>query len=397
MEKTRKTNTMAKPKNKIFFNYATVGLLNMSAYKAVLKFLAEYYYMGPPEVLEKYENHINKMASEASVLLNCSPDEITYIKNTSEGIIIASEALPINSGDQIILMSGEYPANFLPWLKKKKDGAEVKIIKTKNSELAYKKLIKSITQKTKVVSISWGQCYDGFLPNLKKLSEICQKNSAFLVVDGVHGVGTRVLDLQKTNIDIMSCGGQKNFGSLVGSGFLYINKKTISKLKDFKVSIQSVKSFDLNSYILKDTAGRFQDGTQNFAGIVSMHASIKSINRIGINKIEQKNIALLKIYKKILKENKILFLDYESQANIISLKVSDPKSLTLFLRKQGIYIKAVKDVARISFSYKSTITEFKNTVKFIKIWLKKSGKTNKNTSLSAINHRPNLIVQQVNL
>ncbi|MDP3883223.1 MAG: aminotransferase class V-fold PLP-dependent enzyme [Candidatus Staskawiczbacteria bacterium] len=363
---------MAKSTNKIFFNHATVGPLNKPAYKAVLKFLAEYYYLGPPEVLEKYDNYINKMAFEASALLNCAPEEITYVKNTSEGIIIAAESLLINAGDQIILMSNEYPANLLPWLKKKKDGALVTVVEAENSELAYKKLIKSINQKIKVVAISWGQCYDGFLPDLENLSKICQKHGAFLVVDGAHGVGARVLDLQKIHIDIMSCGGQKNLKSLVGSGILYINKNTLLKLKDFKVSIRSVKNFDSTGYVLKDTAERFQDGTQNLAGIVSLHASLKSINKIGVNKIEQKNLFLLNSYKKILKENNIPFFDYRNQVNIISLKVTDPVGLALFLRKRGIYIKAVKDVARISFSHTSTIAEFKIAIKFIKLWLKKS-------------------------
>lgn len=362
---------MAKSQNKIFFNHATVGPLNKPAYKAVLRFLAEYFYIGPPMVLEKYDAYTKKMSGEAAKLLNCSPEEITFIKNTTEGIIIASESLPVTPGGQIIVQDSEYPANFLPWLKKKKEGIGVVVVTGKNNSVAFNDLLKSINPKTKIVAVSWGQYYDGFLPDLKALSEVCQKNGAFLVVDGAHGVASRVLDLQQIHIDIMSCGGQKNLSSLVGSGFLYINKKILPHLKDFKIGIRSVKSFDSNAYKLKDTAERFSDGTQNLAGIVALHASLKKINKTGINKIEQKNLFLLNAYKKILTENKISFINYENQANIISLNVSDPASLAAFLRKNNIYIKALKNVARISFSYTSTISEFNIAVKYIKLWLKK--------------------------
>jgi selenocysteine lyase/cysteine desulfurase len=369
MGKRTKVSTRNLAERKIFFNYATVGMIDKVAYRAAVHFLEEYIKIGPPEVLEKYDAYPAKLAKEAAKLLNCDAEEISYVKNTTEGIIIASEALPLSPGDEVLLLGHEYPANLLPWLKKKKDGIDVKIITAEDNHHAFLKMLESITPKTKAVSISWGQYYDGYIPDLELLSKVCMVNDAFLVVDGVHGVGTKQLDLQKIHVDILSCGGQKTLGALPGIGFIYVNKNIIEKLKDFKVGIRSVKNFNLEGYHLKDATERFQDGTQNLIGIVSLYAAIKHINKEGMENIERRNTELLNAYKNILRESSINFINYENQANIISLHVPDPRGLALFLRERGIYIKFVEDVARISFSHASKVEDFAQVVERIKEWI----------------------------
>jgi selenocysteine lyase/cysteine desulfurase len=351
---------------KIFFNYATVGPLNKKAFKAVKKFLDEFVKIGPPQILEKYDQYFYLLTREASRLLHCNPEEIVFTKNTTEGIIIASETLPLSADDEILLVENEYPANLLPWLKKKKDGVIVKVVRGSDNQEAFKNLLKSITPKTRAVSVSWGQYYDGFMPDMELLSETCRKNNTFLVVDAVHRVGARQIDLSKIHIDFLACGGQKHIGALPGTGFLYVNNKTLNKLKNFKVGIRSVRHFDSNGYTLKGSAERFLDGTQNLAGLVSLVYAIKDINEQGISKIEKKNLSLLKSFKKILCENNLPFVDYMDQANILSLKVQNSEALDKYLRSKNIYIKAVKGVARISFSHTSSIKNFKTLIQSIK-------------------------------
>lgn len=354
---------------KIFFNYATVGFLEPYSYRAILKFLAEYVKVGPPEVLEKYDNYSRKLSEEVSKLLNCDADEIVPVKNTTEGIIIASEALPLNRGDEVLLVGNEYPGNFLPWLKKRQDGILVTVINDTNNNQAYKSLLAAINPRTKVIAMSWGQYYDGYLPDLTRLSKICKKHKIFLVIDGVHGVGTKVLDLKKTHVDMLSCGGQKHLGAIVGIGFLYVNKKIISRLKATKIGIRSVQGFDEHKYKLKNSAQRFGDGTQNLLGIVSLWAAVKHMNALGMKNVEKKNALLLKKFKACLRKNHIPFIDHKSQASVIALKISDPKGLYEYLRQNHIYIKTVKDVARISFCHKSNFEDFQKLVAKTKQWL----------------------------
>lgn len=343
---------------KIVFNYATVAPMSRTAYEAARTCMADFYQYGPPEVLYRYDSLADDVATEAARLLNCVPDEITYLKNTSEGIMMASEALPLMRGDEVLVLGNEYPANLLPWLRKRQDGVTVKVITGCDSEGAFLRLLESIGPHTKAISMSSAQRYDGFMPNLPLLSGVCREMGIFLVIDAVQHIGARTLDLAATPVDIVVCGGQKYLRAGMGIGFMYVNKSLMPALRDGKVGIRSTEHFDEDSYVLKNTAARFQDGTQNITGLAALHAALQEINTIGMNGIEEKNLEILKGIKAILQENMIEFIDHGThQSNIVSIPIADPDSLFRFLMDHGIYVKAVQDVARLSFIHESKLED----------------------------------------
>lgn len=356
---------------KIFFGHGTVGLMGKEAHTAALTFLNEYFAIGPPEVLAQYEPYPNMLRDEVGHMLHCDSREITYIKNTTEGINIATEALPLRVGDEVLLLGNEYPAGILPWLKKRKEGIDVQIISGIDNEKAFEELMLRISAKTKVVSISWAQYYDGYMADLDRLSRVCRKFGTFLVVDAVQAVGIRELSLLKTSVDILVCGGQKYLGSIMGIGFMYVNTKIMRSLKDTKVGIRSMKRFREDSYELKDGAERFEDGTQNLLGIVALHAAIKQINAIGVPAIEKESLALLEAFKEVLRKHQIPYIDHKRQSNILALRIDRAEELCKYLRESNIVIKPIKDIARISFVHTSTLADFHVLVAQTHEWLKR--------------------------
>lgn len=356
--------------SKIFFSYGTVGLMGKPAYEACKLYLDEFYTLGPPEVLYKYDPFSDKLADEAAKLIHCESNDVTYIKNTTEGIIIASETLPLEAGDEVLVLGNEYPANLLPWLKKKKDGINVIVIPGMDSAESFNTLRQAINSRTRVVSISSGQYYDGYMGDIADLSRVCRQNGTYLVLDAVQTIGVRDFDVGETPVDFLICGGQKYLQAGPGSGFMYVNRSCLSKLKDFKVGIRSMQHFDQESYVLKASAARFQDGTQNLPGIVSLHAALQHINSIGIQNIEQRGINLLGGIKDIMRENDIPFIDHgDQQSNIVSMRVPDSLGLFNYLKERSVYIRAVKDVARISFVHTSRLEDVETLAMLTREWL----------------------------
>lgn len=359
-------------KDKIFFNYATVAPMSDTAFAATEKFLEEFHRVGPPEVLYEYDIAMPKELSvEAAKLLNCDPSEITYVKNTSEGIILAAESLPLEAGDEIIVQANEYPANLLPWMKKRKNGITVTIIEGEDNKRAFEDLLSMIGPNTKAISISYAQYYDGYMADLEKLSKICQEKGIFLVIDAAQVVGVRKIDLKKTHCDFLVSGGQKYLCAGMGIGLMYVNKDTLPKLRDTKVAIRSMATFDSNGYQLKDTAERFQDGTHNLAGIVALHAAIKELNDIGMENIEKKNLELLTGIKTIVAKYNIPFIDHgDRQSNIVSMKIDHALDLFNYLKDRNVYIRPIKDkIARISFIHESKLEDAETVAKLTREWL----------------------------
>src|SRR4051812_47395166 len=121
----------------VYFNYAGVARIPFDLFLGLMKFIVDYYFFGPPRVILKYDTYIPLLSEELAKLLSCDSGELAYIKNTTEGIILAAETLPLVAGDEILVMQCEYPANFIPWLKKRKDGMDVRIIEGNGSEASF--------------------------------------------------------------------------------------------------------------------------------------------------------------------------------------------------------------------------------------------------------------------
>jgi cysteine desulfurase/selenocysteine lyase len=337
---------------KIHFNCAGVAPLPFRVVLEVIKFLCHFYFLGPRSALLKYEAYILMLAEETAKLLNCSSEEISYLKNTSEGVIIAAESLPLDPGDEVLVMRCEYPANLIPWLRKRSDGIQVKVIEGIDSASSFRALLDSISKNTRAIAISWIQFSDGYVIDLKYLSRICREKNIFLVVDAVQIVGTRVVDLRDVDVDFLICGGHKHLMSLLGSGLIYIKASLLPVLKPFKVGIRSVKKFDSGGFELKDGASRFEDGTPNLLGIIALHSRIKDINNIGIKYIAQKTLELGVYYKDRLIKSGIGFIDYTLQGNIISIPVDNPSELMAHLETNGIFVRVINGrFIRISYSY----------------------------------------------
>jgi selenocysteine lyase/cysteine desulfurase len=351
----------------VYFNYAGVAPISYQLVLQLIRFLAHFYFLGPRSALLKYEKYIPLLAQEISTLMRCDPSEISYIKNTTEGIIIAAESLPLREGDEVLVMGCEYPANLIPWLKKRDEGILVNVIEGGDSATSFEKLIQSISERTRAISLSWVQFQDGYMSDIARLSEVCKAREIFLVVDAVQIVGTREVDLSQVKIDILVCGGHKHLMSIMGCGFIYINQQTLLLLSPYKVGIRSVESFSKDGFHLKKTTGRFEDGTANLLGIISLYHQIQLMNRVKVSVIEEKTKGLLNYYKQVLTENQIPFVCYPEQGNMISIISKNPSLMMEKLEKHGFYVRVINNkFIRVAFSFKNSKRDIQRFVPIFK-------------------------------
>lgn len=84
-------------------------------------------------------------------------------------------------------------------------------------------LLKSSSKKT-IVSLMHGNNEIGNLLPLETVSKICRENNAYFHSDTVQTMGHYTFDLNKLDIDFMTCAAHKFHGPK-GVGFLYVNSK----------------------------------------------------------------------------------------------------------------------------------------------------------------------------
>jgi cysteine desulfurase/selenocysteine lyase len=61
-------------------------------------------------------------------------EDITLVRNTSEAINIVAQGIPWADGDEVLVLSNEFPSNLLPWINLKDRGVIVRLLTKHNQD-----------------------------------------------------------------------------------------------------------------------------------------------------------------------------------------------------------------------------------------------------------------------
>ena len=88
--------------------------------------------LGVGAVLEGSVRRAGDRVRISAQLINAAPDEVTFVKNTTEGIGWVANGLSWNTGDTVVTTNVEFPANVYPWMGLQSRGVRLKMIPEEN-------------------------------------------------------------------------------------------------------------------------------------------------------------------------------------------------------------------------------------------------------------------------
>ena len=172
---------------------------------------------------------------------------------------------------------GEFPANMYPWLAAAQSrGYGVHVVPLRDGVLDEDALLAALERPgVRALSVSWVGFSSGVAAISIALGAACRTRDIYFVVDAIQGLGALTLDVKRTPVDILACGGQKWLLSPWGTGFTYVRRAVFESVTPQPVSWMGVRDSDdfsrLADYDLtwRDDARRFEQVTlpyQDFAG-----------------------------------------------------------------------------------------------------------------------------------
>jgi selenocysteine lyase/cysteine desulfurase len=190
----------------------------------------------------------------------------------------------------VILPDNEFPANAQPWLALRRHGVRVRFIETARERLTPDVLRRHINARTKIVAVSWVSFEDGYRHDLAALAEIAHAHGALLAVDAIQGLGAFPIDVRACDVDALYCGGAKWMLSLQGVSFLYVRPDLVERLQVGWPGWRSVADMwrfrEYDQPFVPD-ATRFEGGTPNFIGALSLAHSIDVMESAGTARIAE--------------------------------------------------------------------------------------------------------------
>jgi selenocysteine lyase/cysteine desulfurase len=222
-------------------------------------------------------------------LISADVAEIALATNTSSGINLAAWALPLGPGDAVVIPDLEFPANVYPWMAAAQArGFTLHRVPAREGLLDHTSLLDALDLPgVRVLGVSWVGFSTGVVADLDALGAACRSRGILFMVDAIQGLGALTLDLSRTPIDLLACGGQKWLLSPWGTGFTYVRRALLLELTPQPVSWMGVRGSDDFSQLLaydmtwRDDARRFEQITLPFQDFAGMVASLALFHELG--------------------------------------------------------------------------------------------------------------------
>lgn len=242
-----------------------------------------------------FYRHADRVRGQLAALIHAMPDEVTFTKNTSEGISFVANGLSWQKGDNVVTSNVEFPANMYPWLALRERGVQVRTVLEEDGRVPLERLIETINNRTRVVTLSSVQFASGFRTDLATLGEYCQSKGVLLCVDAIQSLGVFPIDVKAMNIDFLAADGHKWLCAPEGAGIFYVRKELQGHLRPTTIgwmSMKDSKNFGKYQFEFADSARRYDSGSYNLAGVYALGGALDLIEEIGIEKIRHRVIQL---------------------------------------------------------------------------------------------------------
>lgn len=312
---------------------------------------AHYLSMKSTEVYEGARETVRKFINAKS------PNELVFVRNATEALNLLAYSYGLNNlkkGDEILISIMEHHSNLVPWqMVAKKTGAILKYLYVdKDGQIPFEEIENKVNKNTKIFSCTLASNVLGTVPDAKKIIKYVRKNSdAVIISDGAQYVPHHKIDVCDLDCDFLAFSGHKMY-SATGIGVLYGKEELLNSLSPF------LSGGDMIEYVYEDKSTflkspqRFEAGTQNVEGAVSLASAINYVESIGLEKIDEYEKYLTKYcYEKI---SKLDYLDVyttpdENRAPVISFnfKQAHPHDVASILDNYGIAVRSGHHCAQV--------------------------------------------------
>jgi cysteine desulfurase / selenocysteine lyase len=247
-----------------------------------------------------------RLRSALAQLVGGRPQEIALTNSTSYGFNLLAQGLPWQEGDEIICVSGDFPATVVPWLPLERRGVQIRLLEAPDARVTPEQLAAEIGSQTRAVCMSWVFSFFGHAIDLEAFGQVCRERDVLFFVNGSQAIGARPLDVSRLPVDAVSGCGFKWLCGPYATGFVWLSPQIIERIDypqphwlRLQLKEAATAGVDLNrelDYSLPDeTTADAHDVfcAANFLNCMPWTASIEHFLELGLERIEEHDQALV--------------------------------------------------------------------------------------------------------
>ena len=205
-----------------------------------------------------------KVAAAFAQLINARAECATLVPSVSYGIAVAARNIPVEAGQNIVLIDQEYPSNYYSWRRlADARAATIRSVRAGYEESLTEAIVAAIDRHTAVVAVAQCQWTSGRLIDLTRVGEAARRHRAAFVIDASQSLGAYPLDVRECRPDFLVTVGYKWLLGPYGLGYLYVAERWHANGEPLEESWLHRAGSD-NFATLVDYTPEYKPGAQRF-------------------------------------------------------------------------------------------------------------------------------------
>jgi cysteine desulfurase / selenocysteine lyase len=239
--------------------------------------------------------------AEIARLINARPADVALVESTTHALQAVASAIPLARGEKVLVSETEFLGLAVPWVGlRQRHGFDIEVVPHREGRLLPEDFERATDSRTRLLLLSSVQWAGGFRADLAAFSELARRRNLVLVIDAIQELGALRIDVARTPVDFLVCGGHKWLNAPAGRGFLYAHPRrhvpaalprgylhVRQPPQGWAEYFATPSTPAVRDYDFVDEARAFElGGTANYPGNVVLGASVALVNELGPEKIE---------------------------------------------------------------------------------------------------------------
>jgi cysteine desulfurase / selenocysteine lyase len=234
-----------------------------------------------------------------------SRDEVIFTKNASEALNLVANTLAwargdrssglgeVSAGDEVVITEMEHHSNIVPWqLLTERTGATLRWFGlTDDGHLDLSAIDDLITERTKVVSLTWVSNMLGTINPVRAIARRAHEVGAIVVVDASQAVPHLPVDVVASGADLLAFTGHKVVGP-TGIGVLWGRREVLDALPPFLGGGEMIETVRMERSTYAPIPHKFEAGTPPIVEAVGLGAAVDYLGHVGMGYVHRHERAI---------------------------------------------------------------------------------------------------------
>jgi selenocysteine lyase/cysteine desulfurase len=218
-------------------------------------------------------------------LIGAKPTEIAFVQNTSDGENIVVMGMDLaKRGGNVVLDELHFETSLYMYKSLEAKGLQLRVVKHHNWAIDTADMDHAIDRNTRLVSMALVSNVNGYLHDVKAITDLAHARGAYVFCDIVQAAGAVPIDVRAMGIDFASAATYKWLMGERGFGYLYVRDDLQNTVvPTTRYGHRQIANFDRVGITWEPLPGaaRYETGTIPNSLALCSHTSLQYIDSIG--------------------------------------------------------------------------------------------------------------------